>query len=253
MQNLQIISQNGQYLVDSREVAKMIDIRHSDLLEKIVGYVEHLLDGKFRSVEFFKVSTYRDSTNRELPNFLITKKGCDMIANKLTGKKGVQFTAAYVTKFEEMERQTQPPIHQLSPELQMFKSILDTQIKQELQLKEAQQSATQALTAVTNIKETIIQEYDNWRDEINRLFNRIQKATGQTYSELRTQTYEALEQRARCDLSTRLRNLKERLAHEGATKTKINNTSKLDIIEADQRLKQIYTQIIKELAVKYVA
>ena len=38
------------------------------------------------------------------PNDLITQKGCDMIANKLTGKKGVLFTAAYVSAFEDMQK-----------------------------------------------------------------------------------------------------------------------------------------------------
>ena len=28
-----------------------------------------------------------------------------MVANKMTGEKGVLFTAAYVTKFEEMEKE----------------------------------------------------------------------------------------------------------------------------------------------------
>lgn len=36
-----------------------------------------------------------------MPNYLITKKGCDMIANKMTGRKGVLFTAVYVSAFEE--------------------------------------------------------------------------------------------------------------------------------------------------------
>lgn len=40
-----------------------------------------------------------------MPCYLITRKGCEMIANKLTGKKGVLFTAAYVTAFEKMQEQ----------------------------------------------------------------------------------------------------------------------------------------------------
>lgn len=102
--DLTIINQNGQLLADSREVAEMTDVRHSDLLEKISGYVTHLLNGKFRSVDFFIENTYQDSTGRTLPSYLLTRKGCDMIANKMTGEKGVLFTATYVTKFEEMEK-----------------------------------------------------------------------------------------------------------------------------------------------------
>lgn len=105
--NLQNI--NKPLTLDSREVAKMINIRHSDLLEKIKCYCEILTNGKFRSLEFFIRSNYIDSKNETRPCFLITKKGCDMIANKLTGQKGVIFTATYVNKFYAMEQVLQQP------------------------------------------------------------------------------------------------------------------------------------------------
>ena len=35
MNELQIIEQNGQLLVDSREVAEMIEVDHKELLKKI--------------------------------------------------------------------------------------------------------------------------------------------------------------------------------------------------------------------------
>jgi Rha family phage regulatory protein len=112
--DLRIISKDGQLVTDSREVADMVGKRHSDLLQSIEGYIKHLLNGNFRSVDFFIESTYKDSTGRELPCYLLTRKGCDMVANKMTGEKGVLFTAAYVTKFEEMEKQVQAPQKQLS-------------------------------------------------------------------------------------------------------------------------------------------
>jgi DNA-binding XRE family transcriptional regulator len=56
------------------------------------------------ALDFFILDTYQDSKNETRPRYLITKKGCDMIANKMIGEKGVLFTAVYVTKFEEMEK-----------------------------------------------------------------------------------------------------------------------------------------------------
>lgn len=103
MNDLKIIKHNNILMVDSRDVAEMVGKRHSDLLETIAGYENYLLSGKFRSVDFFLPYTYQDSTGRTLPCYLLTRKGCDMVANKMTGEKGVLFTAAYVTKFEEME------------------------------------------------------------------------------------------------------------------------------------------------------
>lgn len=102
MTELQVFNFNQVDVVDSREVAKLVDIRHADLLEKIGGYTRYLTNGKFRSLDFFIPSTYQDSKGETRPCYLLTKKGCDMVANKMTGKKGVLFTAAYVTAFEKM-------------------------------------------------------------------------------------------------------------------------------------------------------
>jgi Rha family phage regulatory protein len=104
MNNLTIITHNGQKTIDSREVAEMIDMQHKDLLEKIRGYLPHLTSGKFRPLEFFIESTYQDAKGEERPSYLLTRKGCDMVANKLTGEKGVLFSAAYINKFHEMEQ-----------------------------------------------------------------------------------------------------------------------------------------------------
>ncbi|MFJ7665562.1 Rha family transcriptional regulator [Lysinibacillus sp. NPDC097195] len=105
MNQLNVVSFNGQLVTDSRQVAKMVGKRHADLLESISSYKQTLDNGKFRSQEFFINHTYKSLQNKGLPCFLLTRKGCDMVANKMTGEKGVLFTAAYVTRFEEMEEQ----------------------------------------------------------------------------------------------------------------------------------------------------
>ncbi|KKX54443.1 Rha family transcriptional regulator [Brevibacillus borstelensis] len=106
MSQLQIIQQNGQLLVDSREVAEMIGKQHRNLLRDIDGYVSILnQNSNLSSDQFFIESSYEAGTGKSYKCYLLTRKGCDMVANKLTGEKGVLFTAAYVTKFEEMEQQ----------------------------------------------------------------------------------------------------------------------------------------------------
>lgn len=103
MNDLTVFEQNGQLLTDSREVAMMVEMNHFDLIRKIKGYIKHLNESNFTVVEFFIESTYTDSKGEERPCYLCTKKGCDMIANKMTGKKGVIFTAKYTTAFEKMK------------------------------------------------------------------------------------------------------------------------------------------------------
>lgn len=105
MNKLKIVDMNGQQTIDSRLVAEALEMQHKDLLEKIRNYEDILIGGKFRSLEFFISSTYKDSRNREKPCYMLTKQGCEMVANKLTGEKGVLFTAMYVDAFNKMEHQ----------------------------------------------------------------------------------------------------------------------------------------------------
>ena len=139
---LQILNINGQLLTDSRDVADMVGKRHKDLLETIRVYVEHLMSGKFRPCDFFIESTYKDKLNREKPCYLLTRKGCDMVANKLIGKKGIIFTATYVTKFEEMEKQlfdlNQSSYTIDDPIQRAERWIIEQKEKQQLKLQNAQ-------------------------------------------------------------------------------------------------------------------
>lgn len=95
--------------IDSREVAEMIEVTHGSLLKKVRNYEEILTKSKLTSLDFFIPSEYKD-TKGEIRNcYLLTKKGCEMVANKLTGEKGVIFTAKYVNRFEEMEQKIKLP------------------------------------------------------------------------------------------------------------------------------------------------
>lgn len=110
MKSLTIIKLNGQLLVDSREVGEMVGKRHDNLVRDIKGYKDILEDSsKLSSQDFFMESTYSNAQNKLQPCYLLTKKGCDMVANKMTGEKGVLFTAEYVTRFEEMENKAKVP------------------------------------------------------------------------------------------------------------------------------------------------
>lgn len=109
---------NGEAVVDSREVARMIGSNHGDLLRSIRSYVRAIENGASRgernsafssnvSSEFFIPSIYTNSNNKTYPCYLLTQKGCEMVANKLTGERGILFTAAYVNAFHALQEQAQ--------------------------------------------------------------------------------------------------------------------------------------------------
>lgn len=93
----------GTATIDSREVAEMVDKNHKDLMRDIRGYEGILTGADLRPLDFFIPSAYKDLKGEERSCYLITRKGCEMVANKMTGQKGVIFTAKYIERFHEYE------------------------------------------------------------------------------------------------------------------------------------------------------
>jgi Rha family phage regulatory protein len=118
----------------SNEVAVMVERRHDQVVRDITKIIEHIADHKSVASDLFIKSTYEDSTGRSLPNFLLTKKGCELYATRMTGAKGTQFALTYIERFNEMETHIQeqalkiPSTPQEALEL-MFEFQKDTKAK----------------------------------------------------------------------------------------------------------------------------
>ena len=84
MNELKVHDFHGKQVIDSRDVTEMVGRNHNELLKSIRTYAQYLREGEIAQSDFFIESTYLNAQNHEMPNFLITKKGCDMIANKTT-------------------------------------------------------------------------------------------------------------------------------------------------------------------------
>ena len=116
-QTLTIINKECKEIpvIDSREVAKMLESKHYKILEKLEG----TKDGKTKGIipilvahdfvvsNYFIESSYKDKSGKENKCYLCTKLGCDFLANKFTGEKGILFTAKYVERFNEYEKRLQ--------------------------------------------------------------------------------------------------------------------------------------------------
>lgn len=106
MNDLTVFNHNGQLYTDSRDVAAMVGKQHKNLIRDIDGYSKIMEEKgklKIELSDFFVKSTYTSAQNKQLPCYLITKKGCEFVANKLTGEKGILFTATYINAFHKME------------------------------------------------------------------------------------------------------------------------------------------------------
>lgn len=103
--------------ITTLEIAEMLGTKHYKVLEKLEGTKDGKTKGiidilnahDFVVVEYFIKSSYVDAKGEERPCYLVTKLGCDFLANKFTGEKGVLFTAKYVKRFDEMEQELKNP------------------------------------------------------------------------------------------------------------------------------------------------
>lgn len=247
MNQLTILTQGNQQVVDSREVAEMIGKPHNDLMKSIRNYCEHLGQGNFSQSDFFIESTYQNAQNKTQPCYLLTKKGCDMVANKMTGEKGVLFTAAYVTAFEQMrEHIQQTNLSGLSPQLQLLINMEMEQKRQAEQLATVEQK-------VDGIRDLVAINPNGWREDCRKLIARIaQTLGGMAYiRDVNTEVYDLVDARAGVSLAVRLTNKRRRMADEGVCRSTWDKLSKVDVIADDKKLIEIYIKVVRELAVKY--
>lgn len=254
MNELSIIHKNGVDVIDSREVAEAIGKEHRHLIRDIRNYaevIENSTEPNFGLSDFFIPHTYTDSTGRTLPCYLLTKKGCDMVANKMTGEKGVLFTAAYVTAFEKMREAVTSPtmIPGLSPQTQ---ALINMELRQNK--LEAEQQATKSVVMNTlNTFAAPPTDEERWRDEMNRRVRAMCEEYGLNYHTTIGEMYAELERRAHVNLATRQKNLRERMRLGGAKYAQREAVSKLVVISQDAKLRYIYEAIVREKAAQLAA
>lgn len=100
--------------VTTLEVAEMMETEHYKIIRKLEGgkdrkgFIQILTESQMGVSDYFTLSTYRDTSGKENKCYEVTKLGCDFLANKSTGEKGVLFTARYVKRFHEMEENRLP-------------------------------------------------------------------------------------------------------------------------------------------------
>lgn len=215
---------------------------------------------KPQDLENIGMSEKRTSGIEEVNNrgtALITEQGYLMLVKSFTDDLAWEVQRKLVSSYFNVHQSVND---QLSPELQALQGLLNQMVQKELDDKErdkqiaiAQETAQKAIETTNSIKEAVKPVLDNWRDEINVKFNRIQKSASTPFNLLRTEMYCELERRAGCDLSTRLRNRKQRMTDNGCTKTEINKLNRMDVIEEDKKLREIFTKIVSEYEIEYCA
>lgn len=153
--------------IDSREVAEMLGKEHKQVLEyikgskKVTGIIPTLESRGLHSSKYFIESQYESGRNKKKnPCYLVTKMGCELLANKQQGEKGILFSAKYVERFNEMEK-----------EIAMKQFNLPTTYKEALLALVAAEEEKEQLIADNNKKQELLEaqapKIDLYNDFIN--------------------------------------------------------------------------------------
>lgn len=208
-------------------------------------------------VDFFLVSSdeirtshiFPISDNDYMDKILLTEQGYLMLVKSFTDDLAWDVQRQLVNGYFKVRKLA----NDLSPQLQLFQQMFEAVAEQERTAREAKELAERAIETTDNIKEAVKPIFDNWRDEMRLKFNRIQRSTDKQFNILRNDMYSELESRASCDLNTRLRNMRERMSDKGYKKSDINKLNKMDVIEQDKKLREIFSKIVTEYEIKYCA
>ena len=243
MNGLTIIDRSGVDVVDSREVAEVIGKQHAHLMRDIKNYCDILdksSESKIGLADFFIPSTYIDSQDKERPCYLLTKKGCDMVANKMTGEKGVIFTAMYVSAFEKMRERIAKPM----TTAEMFQLQAQINVEQERRLAtiEAHQQKVIEACSVPAVGR------DEWQENMKKYLSGLCEEYSMSYPVMYDDLYSALERKVGCDLDRRQSNMRKRLKDAGATYKERQSVSKLTVIAKDPSLTGVFEGIVQRYA-----
>lgn len=98
---LGIMNIRGQVIVSSRDIAKVFEKEHFNVLRDIKNLE---CSPEFNESNFGLVS-YKDEKGELRPEYHITRDGFAFLAMGFTGKKAARFKEAYIKRFNEMEQE----------------------------------------------------------------------------------------------------------------------------------------------------
>lgn len=257
--NLQVIELNNQRILTTEQLADFYEATVQQIKQNFNNNKDKFIEGKhYYRLEGEKLKDFKSQVeNFDLPInkfasqlILYTKQGASRHSKMLGTDKAWDM-------FDELEENYFNPKNKLdtsnlSPELQMFNGLFQSLANQELETKILQESTKKLETKVDNISEIVALNTTDWRDKSHKLIAKIAQSRGGgvNYQLVRAEIYEETERRAKADLGRRVNNKKQRLALEGANKTKIKAINKLDVIGDDSRILEVFMAVVKDFAIQ---
>jgi len=124
-----------------------------------------------------------------------------------------------------------------------------TQIEEKA--NDVRQSISEVQNKVETVKEVFAPKKENWREMIVKNIVSIAESAGVEYREIWNECYNELD-RSGFDMKKRLKNSQNRMEKLGYSKTAVSRLKRIDVIERDPKAKEIFTNIVSRMVLKYV-
>lgn len=231
-----ITRDDGKIAVSGRELHDFleVDTRFNDWFQRMAEY------GFTEGQDFYSFLSKTPSGGRPSTDYVMTldmAKEVAMIQRTDRGKQARQY-------FIEIDKQAHHDMTGLSPATRAAVAATQALAAQERRLNRVD-AKVNAISDIVSISTM------DWRRATREIITKIAHMRGDDYQATRNDIYKDVEQRGGYSLSTRLTNLRNRMAGEGQSLSKRNKTNKVDVIGNDKRLIEIYMAVVKDHAIKY--
>lgn len=247
----------GIKVVYGTELHSVLQIRSkfADWIKNRLNDCEAKENEDFQS--FSKILEKGGRPQNEYLIMLDTAKEMAMLERNDIGKR----VRKYFIDVERKHKQSVIDRSALSPQTVALMDLVNGMARQEIEVKRQAEQINRIEKKQDAIVETFSDTTDteDFKAWVNRCIAKIAESTKYTngstraarYQNVRSESYDRLNQKRSCRLSQRVAYAKETALQNGATKTYVNNINKLTVISTDKDLKPIYETVIKEMMIYY--
>ena len=263
----------GQELQTPIEIVLGIDEKGMTTARRLYEFLElnprnyshwckrNILENEFaeEKVDFWAivVKDERNFNPKPTQDFKLTAHFAKKLSMKGSGERAEQ-AREYFSRLDEKMKEIAIDQSKLSPQLRYLISMELKQKQQDERIRELESRIEQQDALMKNMRsrKTENTERDTTRRWALRSIGQIAESPSfngiyNRYQKVYWESYERLEEKTGCDLEELVKKAREKARKEGATKTRIKNISRQEIIAADEKLSESYASVIRDMLLAY--
>ena len=263
----------GQELQTPIEIVLGIDEKGMTTARRLYEFLElnprnyshwckrNILENEFaeEKVDFWAivVKDERNFNPKPTQDFKLTAHFAKKLSMKGSGERAEQ-AREYFSRLDEKMKEIAIDQSKLSPQLRYLISMELKQKQQDERIRELESRIEQQDALMKNMRsrKTENTERDTTRRWALRSIGQIAESPSfngiyNRYQKVYWESYERLEEKTGCDLEELVKKAREKARKEGATNTRIKNISRQEIIAADEKLRESYASVIRDMLLAY--